>query len=130
MKNKKAWLRIFEAFIAILLVLGVLIVMVTRSYNYDEEENVQETQRFILEQVSADDELRKDILQEDNARVNQTIATLIPPHWNFETKICNLSVICGMSNYTEKNVYADEILIAANLTRYNPKKLRFFVWMK
>jgi len=28
MKNKKAWLRIFEAFVAILLVLGVLIVMV------------------------------------------------------------------------------------------------------
>jgi len=131
MKNKKAWLRIFEAFVAILLVLGVLIVMVTRSYsNKGGGESIQETQRFILEQISANDELRKDILQENNAHVNETIVSMIPSHWNFETRICNLSAVCGMSNYIEKDVYADEILITGNLTFYNPKKLRLFVWMK
>ncbi len=48
----------------------------------------------------------------------------------FTIKICEVSEFCGMPFSVDKDVYADEILITSNLTYYNPRKLKFFIWEK
>lgn len=56
---------------------------------------------------------------------------LVPGEWDYSTNICNLTLICpNPVNVYEKEVYSTEIVITSNLTKYSPKKLRFFVWVE
>ncbi len=129
MRNKKAWLRIVEAFIAILLIASVLIILVARAPR-QEEVDTHEMQRFILEKVSVNETLRGEILSGERTETRDFIEKIIPKQWNFTVEVCEVGDVCGMPFYVEKEVFADEILISSNLTKYNPKKLKFFVWRK
>jgi hypothetical protein len=132
MKNKKGWLRIVEAFIAVLIVASILVIIVVRMPRQSEVD-VHETQRFILTQVSTNETLRAEILDEtavDKIATKNFINKHIPVYWNFTIEVCEVSNICGMPFYIDKEIYADEILITSNLTKYSPKKLKFFIWEK
>jgi hypothetical protein len=133
MRNKKAWLRIVEASIAVLIVASVLMIMISRTPGKDRSEEVHEMQRFILEQISLNETLRGEILQEDQTDKTETesfVRKNLPVYYDFAIKVCEIEEICGMPFYIEKEIYADEILITANLTYYQPKKLKFFVWVE
>ncbi len=128
MKNRKAWLRIVEASIAVLIVASVLIVMISKTPGRDRSEEVHKMQRFILEQISLNETLRGEILRNDETNTESFVRKNIPVYYDFTMKICEIEEICGMPFYIEKEIYTDEILIATNLTYYQPKKLKFFVW--
>ena len=135
-KDRKAWLRIIEAFLAILIIFGAVPVILSRQPEQaDISEGVYERQRQILEVVSKNNDLRSEIINTTNTTNNEeirlAISEMIPASWNFATKICDLDGFCAKpGTYENKNVYATEVLITSNLTMYNPKKLRFFVWGK
>ena len=135
-KERKAWLRIVEAFLAILIIFGaVLVILARQPAKADISEDVYETQRQILDVISKNNELRSEIINttntQNNIKVHTAISSMIPASWNFATNICNLDMICANpGNYENRDVYSTEVLITANLTIYNPKKLRFFVWSK
>jgi len=130
--NRKAWLRILEAFLAVAIILSaVLIIMVKQKPKADISEDVYEKQRQVLEVISKNNDLRNNILIEDNTEVNNLIFDIIPRNWNYSTNICNISLICpNPEQVYETEVYTTEIIITSNLTKYAPKKLRFFVWAK
>ena len=136
--DRKAWIRILEVFLAILLIIGsVLVIMNRKAPETNISDEVYSKQRQILDIISKNDDLRNDIIINNNARVNEAISKLTPNSWNFSTSICSInSMECinpaaeSDTSLYEKNVYATEILITSNLTYYSPKKLRFFVWMK
>jgi len=130
--NKKAWLKILEAFLAIVIILSaVLIIMVKQKPKADLSENVYEKQRQILDIISKNDSLRNDILIQDNTKINALIYNLIPRNWNYSTSICDINLVCpNPKQVHETDVYTTEIMITSNLTKYSPKKLRFFVWAK
>jgi len=130
--NRKAWLRILEAFLAVVIVLSaVLIIMVKQKPKTDISEEVYETQRQVLDIISKNDSLRNNILMQDNTKINSLISNLIPGNWNYSTNICNISLICpNPVQVYETEVYTTEIIVTSNLTKYSPKKLRFFVWAK
>ena len=130
MRNKKGWIRIVEAFIAILIVASVLFVITSRVPIRDRTEEIHETQRFVLEQIATNNTLRGEILEGNKDNSEIFIENNIPTHWNFTVEICEVDNICGMPFYVEEEVYADEILITSNLTKYSPKKLKLFVWSK
>ena len=129
-KNKKAWIRILEAFIAVMIIASVLMIIIMRTPRESSTGSVHEVQRFALEQVAANETLRGEVLEGSKDNTEIFIETVIPIYWNFTTEICEIEDICGMPFYIEKEVYADEILIATNLTKYSPKKLKLFVWAK
>jgi len=134
--NKKGWLRIVEAILAILIILGtVLIIMSKQSPQGEVSGQIYERQRQILDIISKDNNIRETIITtteyENNALVNNAIKRLIPRSWNYSTNICNLQEVCpNPGGYLDKDVYATEILITSTLSNYNPKKLRFFVWIE
>ena len=130
--NKKAWLRILEAFLAVIIVLSaILIIMVKQTPKTDISGEVYEKQRQVLDIISKNDSLRNNILIQDNTKINELIFNLIPKNWNYSTSICNISLICpNPLQVHETDVYTTEIIVTSNLTKYSPKKLRFFVWMK
>ena len=131
--DKKAWIRIVEVLIAILIITGAVLVTLSKQDNKKDISNeVYQTQRYVLDIISKNDSLRNEIISGQNTQVNNTISKMIPATWNFETRICNLNDICN-SDATplgSVEIYVSEVMITTNLTQYNPQKLRFFVWMK
>lgn len=133
MENKKAWLRIIEAVMAILIVASVLIIiMLVTPPQVDIGERIYERQRVILRQISLNDSLRGEILSGQTTNTEKFIKNLAPVSWNFTTRVCEIEEICGMPQGfdTKKEIYADQILITANLTYYGPKKLKLFIWVE
>lgn len=139
MKNKrldrKAWIRILEVFLAILLIIGsVLVILGRKAPETNVSDEIYTRQRQILDIISKNDSLRDDIIIGENTKVNQAISKLVPNSWNFTTNICDINLNCpnpvSADKIIDKDVYATEVLVISNLTYYNPKKLRFFVWMK
>ncbi len=130
MGNKKAWLRIVEAFVAILLIASVLIVLAVRAPEQDRTESIHEIQRNILRQVSLNDSLRGEILQNQEENTKNFIGERMPVYLNFTMRICEVDEVCGMDFYLDKEIYGDEVLISSTLENYQPKKLKFFVWEK
>jgi len=134
--NKKGWLRIIEVFLAIMIMMGaVLIIMSRKSPVAEIDTDVYERQRQILEIINKNNTLRSEIIMtpklNNNPLINDFIDKMIPLSWDYSTKICDLNEVCSNpTNIHYNNVYATEVLVTSNLTDYNPKKLRFFVWMK
>ena len=131
-KDIKAWLRIVEAFIAILIIIGVVLVVLSKqSPGANISESVYEKQRQVLNIISKNSGLRAFVLAGDNAQINNAILDMVPNSWNYATEICDLDSICNSAQTpNDKEVYTTEVVITSTLDDYNPKKLRFFVWVK
>jgi len=131
MKNKKAWLRIVEAVISILIISSVLVIMVLRnSEETDIGREIHDVQRIILKQVSLNNTLREEILQGDKTNTEIFINGMVPSSWQFAIKICETGELCDLGLEVDAEIYADQILISSTLQQYAPKKLKFFVWIE
>ena len=128
MKNKNAWLKIMEAFLAIVIIIGALVIIISNQRTPASSENIYETQRQILELISNDEDARTQILDSRSLIKAEKIVEQIVPQWtgNYALIICDLNVVCNIDYH--ENVYAEEILITANDNTYNPVRLKFFVW--
>lgn len=133
--NKKGWIKIVEAFIAILLVAGVLLFVINQGYigKRDISGRVYEAQIAILREIELDDSLRSEILNaESNGNVPQAVLDKVeqrkPDYLKCETKICELDVVCELETYIEKDVYAQSVAIAADRDNFDPKQVKLFCY--
>jgi len=130
-RGKRAWLKIVEAFLACMIIAAAILIILERQTSPPSiDENVYERQTQILDFISKNESLREKIILNDSDEVNAIISKMIPGNWNFTTNICNLEDICSANVPKDREVYSTEILVTSTLTKYSPKKLRFFVWMK
>ena len=144
-KGKKGWLRIIEAFIAIMLIAGFLLFMVARGRGIDKSGEIYEIQRALLEAIERNDSLRFKIITagslptsifayEVDDKITSFIRDNLPSSLDFEAVICDIDMTCGMIEYPDigGEIYVDEILISTTLTEYPDKlkKLKLFVWEK
>ena len=129
--NKRAWLRIAEAFIGVMIILGVLIVIYSRSVSDNQRiEEVYHLEDVILDEIAFNDNLRGAVLAENFEIINNYVADRIKhTGFNFTIRICDVGDICGLPVY-QKEVYARDRPISANLTVYNPKKVKIFMWLE
>jgi len=146
MKNKKAWIRIVEAFIAILIVLSaVLIVMSKQVDKTDISEGVYEKQKKILDVIGNNENYREEIIGIDISgdfvevgmdneiySFDDFIKKTIPGTWDFTTCICKVDKFCNPeSTPNDRDIFVSETVLSATLEQYPNKesrKLRFFVW--
>jgi len=131
-KGKRGWLRIVEAFIAVLLLAGFLLFLYVKSDSGSSSEEIYKIEREILEAIERNDNLRSEVLSGRLIETNSFVRENLPLSLDFELIICEIDENCGLTNpqVLEGKIYVDEILISSKLTVYNPKKLRFFVWEK
>ncbi|MFH1307341.1 MAG: hypothetical protein ABIH72_00635 [archaeon] len=126
--NKKGWLRIFEAFIAVILIAGVLIVLVlNQRADRTFEDDIHNLERSILVEIADNPSLRNSTLKTDLAPILAVASPKIPPGMNFTMRVCPIDEICGLQEYREE-VYVEEIVISSTIEEYAPKKLRIFIW--
>lgn len=134
-KNKRAWIRIVEAFIAIMLITGVLLVVINKGYvgKADISGKVYEAQIAVLREIELDEELREDILNsnlgETPESVKAKITQRIPDYLTCTSNVCKLDDVCyGDGIPIDKDIYSQSIAIAANLKKYSPRQLKLFCW--
>jgi len=131
MKNKKAWLRILEAFLAVMIILSaVLIIMSKQKTTVDLSEEIIQNQDRILDIISKNNTLREKVILKQEESLTNEISKMIPPTMKFAIKICEIESACYTDKTpNDKEVYTREVLITSTLEQYSPKKLRFFVWL-
>jgi len=138
-KNKKGWIRIAEAFIAVLLVIGAAIIVVGGGIQREDiSEEVYDIEIAILREIQLNNTLRSEILGTSgtiewdgfpSGTKNKIIAKT--PGWlECEGKICPPESTCLLGEESEKNVYAQSVLITSTLYNFNPKQLKLFCWEK
>lgn len=134
--SKHGWIRVVEAFIAIMMIFAALLIIISKqSQQEDYKEEIIKLQSSIISQISHDDNLRNEILSDNTNGTEEYITSAIPNNINFSVKICNFMNVCpNPVNYSyilDREVYSNEVLIAANLTYFNEtntKKLKIFFW--
>ncbi len=134
MKNKKAWIRIVEAFIGIMIIMvGVLAILSKQPLKSDISEEVYEKQRQILEIIANNNDMREEIIDGGTNLADAYILKNIPETWGFKTNICEVDQVCNFDTPNDRDLYISETIISANLANYpneKSKKLVFFVWRK
>lgn len=130
--DKKAWIRIVEAAIAVLIVVSYFSVII---FQFTETESpadlIYQRQNEILYGISEDPVLRNNILNNDPEGIDIFIGQRININWGFDFKICSIADICSSETAPyDKEVYISEKIIASDLEIYSPKKIKFFIWVK
>lgn len=145
MKNKRAWIEIVEAFVAILLVAGVLLVVINKESlgKTDISEQVYTVQLSMLREIETNDAFRKEItgisdsslpVVWDSPNFPQDIKDKIeqrtPTYLNCVGQICDLSDKCTLPSASAKDIFAQEVTITATLEAIKYRKMKLFCWGK
>lgn len=144
MVNKHGWIKIVEAFVAILLVVGVLLVVINKqSDGEDVSDRVYNAEISIIREIQISDSLRDDIMIKAQAglplewessgfpaNVKNLITTRTPNYLECIAKICNTTDSCYLTSYSEKDTYAQAGIITGTQDIYEPVQLKLFCWMK
>ena len=129
--NKRGWLRIVEASVGILIVVGVLLTLYAQQADTkDLSAEIYEIQVYILNEIA--ENYRNDILNSNEPTSDMiSFATgKIPANFNFVIRICTIKEVCGLGEDGPEhgNVYVEERVVSANLIKYSPKKIKLYIW--
>jgi hypothetical protein len=129
-QDKRGLVRIIESFVAVMIVFTALLIILARqpAFSPTPEEEIGKVQQHILDQVSQDPNLRNEVLAGNAGSVENILKNLIPSGFVHAVKICNLEQICNLDTLPPQDVYVEESIISANLTIYEPKVLKLFIW--
>ena len=120
-KDKHGWVEIVEAFVAIMLVAGVLLILINRGYigKTDLSEEVYTTELSILREIQTDDNFREQILSISSLpalvpnEIKQRIKERTPGHLNCTGQICDL-VECQIGTMLCKDEDGDKYCYEEN----------------
>jgi hypothetical protein len=148
-KNKRGWIRIVEAVIAVLLVAGVMLTLVNKGYigKKDISSQVYGVETSVLREIELDDILRNEVLNAaltaDNGvesdesgfpeGVKSSIVSGIPDYLECQAKICPLKDVCKLKDADlSKDIFVRSVAITVTTqtTQYSPRQLKLFCWTK
>lgn len=139
MKSKKGWIRIVEAFIAILIIAGILLIVLGEGYisAKDNSEKIYNAQISMLREIQFNETLRGNAISEKILPIKNNLGKRIPSYLNCTLNLCEINSICEINLDLEKDVYSQEAFIGSGLftdatgyswLNYVPKKLKLFCW--
>jgi len=150
MMNKKGWIKIFEAVIAILLIASVLLIVVGQRNIQKNEDSLEiyKEEISILREIQLNNSLRADILKSDYLpigwndfetndldEVKEKISLKIPDYLNCEAMVCEMTDNCILEEDSGKAIYAQSIVISVNIDSHpdfnmsaDSRQLKLFCW--
>ncbi len=151
-------MKIVEAFVSILLVVGVLLIAINKGYiGRDVSLDTYEAELSILRGIQVDDTLRNDILISNKSGydsgldesalpipweefdnngermlqgVKDKINAQIPSNLECKARICELDDACLLEETMHKEIYTQAVTIVANYAVFSPRQLKLFCWLK
>jgi len=142
MNKKASWIRIAEAFISIMLIISILTIIVKNNYpnKGDASSKIYERETAVLREIELNKTLRGEILDLNSLpvewggnfpeNVKNKINEETQDYLECEAKICDIVDSCELDVYPEEEIFVQSVFIAGNLTKYAPRQLRLFCWMK
>ncbi len=137
-EEKTAWIRIIEATIVVIVIMGILLIIVGDEYliRNDESYKIYEKESHILDVIQKNDTFRDKIInaesvaeKEANALfIEEAIEDFISGNLVCEVKICDIGESCVMNNSSASEIYSQKRIIFTNLNTYNPKRIQLFCW--
>jgi hypothetical protein len=137
--NKRGLVRMLEVMFAItILATAIIYVYTTKAPSQSSiDDYVSVYHNQILKEISTNESLREMVLSGDKEGLEEFIS--LPLDLNFSVQICDMVSNPGYCNtdsdvmaylYNNNFVYysSEEIIIAANLDLYSPKKVRLTIW--
>lgn len=144
--HKKGFIRIVEASIAIMIILGALLMI-----SSDREERITrdltEILYPILDEVAQNQTLRVEIIQVYDTSISSGLppnnnvifnlkkflnGSIRNPSLKFDISICELNFVCPIEPYpdTDEEIYAVERVISTSIdeSAFAPRKLKIFLW--
>lgn len=141
--DKRAWIRIVEAFVAVLLVAGAILVILDKGYigKTDISKEIYEKQDAMLREIQLNDTLRGNILGVGTlpmywnnlnfpGGVKGKITNDLPSYLICNAQICEISDACMLQKTLEKDIYVRGVIIASAQGSYDARQLKMFCWMK
>jgi len=137
--NKKGWIRIAEAFISVLLVIGAAIIAISGGVQReDASKKIYDIEIPILREIQLNNSLRGEILGTNGIIIwenfppeTKSKITVETPEWlECTAKICPSESTCLLEGESEKNIYVQSVLITSTLGNFNPRQLKLFCWEK
>lgn len=145
-KNKKGWIKVSEAFLAILLIAGVIILVAGNSSVKEEypKERISDSQILILRDIQLNEELRQEIIDTSGeidwdegfpTPVKERIEERRSGWLECVAKICDPESECILSDdkiiefsLEEENIYTQSALITSTIDTFNSRQLKLFCW--
>lgn len=141
--NKKGWIKIAEAFLAVLLVAGISILVLSQG-GFKERSIApiaKDAETLILRTVQFDPSLRQEILGTSGEvawenfptavpNAEASIKARIPSQLECVGRICEPEGPCAINKIEGKDVYVDSVIITTSSSGFNPRMLKIFCWEK
>jgi hypothetical protein len=133
MVNRSGFIRIVELLVAVTLVSTVLILAYKQNLAPQETQDFSEVARDILDEVSARENLRVEVINNRLSVSNMVntrnfINDSLPDYISFELRSCPSTNACGQLSYVG-DVFSAERIISASKDKFDPIKLRLFLWV-
>jgi hypothetical protein len=133
-----------EAFVAIMLVAGVLLILLSRGSieKADISDKVYKAQLSILREIQTNTSLRADIVNAPEplpiewnslsfpASVKAKILERTPNYLNCTGKICYMNQTCSLGQGMNKDIYSQSVTITSTLEAIDFRKLNLFCWTR
>lgn len=147
-KNKKAWVKMVEVFISIMLITASLIMVLNKNvFTGEVMKEVDGKMTNILRTIQINETLRSEIIDSVNlgglpvewenfegSGLSETRAKIIektPVNLECEAKLCGLDDDCISDDAPlDTNVYSKAAYISSDLDSYSPRQLKLFCWRK
>lgn len=137
MVNKKGFLRVIEATIAVLIVIGALLLIATQQSSADNKD-LTKILPPLLDEIARDPTLRESVLSmspEDAESFLENFfeARINNPSFEKKVRVCDLSEECLLDPFPIENsgdTFVAERIISTSLSEsgYSPRRIRVFLW--
>lgn len=132
MKNKKAWIKIVESFVAILLITGVVLVVIDRESVTKEDlsNQIYQSEIRILNSVITDSGIKNKIYTNSAEDTLNSINQIKEQYINCGVEICpinNENCVSAGEIPENRDLYVQSIILKQD---NNSKKLKLICWLK
>ena len=138
--NNRGWIKIVEAFAAILIVSGIVLIIIAQTdmKRQDNSATIHDIEVSILRGIELNDSLRKEILDTSNfvewgsfpSGVKANIEGKTPSYIECKAQICNPSDECLFTEPHDGDVFAEPVIISSDMDTFKPRMLKIFCWEK
>ncbi len=137
--NKKGWIKVVEAFMAIVFLLGfVMIVLMVYNSSEKDANSLQKNNLVILNAIETQNNLRSEVFSaslpsySNDSGFSPVLKSYLVNNSlygeNCSLYICSQTDICNFNENVAGNVYSSEVLLFANSSSYSPRKLKIFCY--
>ncbi|MBU0466596.1 MAG: hypothetical protein KKD94_02385 [Nanoarchaeota archaeon] len=138
--NKKGFMKIVEATIAVLIILVAIMLLSSQGDVY-EGRDFSEILPLLLDEIAQNLTLREEIISDYDEDASETSieeslkARITNPLLEYSIEICDLDEVCYLKPYpsdAEDNIFASERVVSADIKNqeFAPKKIKFFLWKR